>query len=1214
MSGEQAKKGQPTKFITKPIADPRYVQSPKAEFRKLNFPVPADQTEKDLFLIVLDKDLVNAGKEDKHDNRYQIYLGRSKTFKRGEGPDYYNMLVPVIPRCHATADRDPAQAVEVPEGWLYIIRQFTNPLTGDSKPELWRELYSDGLGNFNDVNLNRFEGKDQRKATGQSGSRIIVPHCIDKQDHQLWMAYSEVQWSWNRVQSMKQDSKLREQRMHKLDLSDCLDNFAKSGYKSPSPPKKPGGQQDKLEIRNVSGPALLYNLKSAPDPESRDLAKDFQDAIPVVYLDNPVGIAKSLATKYQKQWATLTHYLEELRALSDFFNEQAKKPGPLTPTWSTNTPFSKDHGRPERFFEAAALANRYFFSKISKEIPPGVKDKVAYKKRLAEIEEQFLKYQNKLDKPAIEVALNVAYRSEIRKKLVQARNHLVDFLEKELAAVKPEKSGGETQDPPLVQALDDYFTLTPLTNKDKKENKTDPATGESTPVWRDNYLDGWGAVYDILAALAKHEYSLDTHLEANPPDGWQWRRDNRAFELMLNLVDPQGGNPLHDRLFPKAAANAPLKFDAAPVKDNATAFKKQHLGNFEALKRRDPEIINGLSRFGTNFSELMAMRDDKDPAYEKRLERVRHSVLRLVDSVVGLQLEETEISLAELIARTKKQLEESKNGGVTGSKAFIKFAGFLQKSIDTAEKFPEKSLPGSAQFRRIRVRVIRATNTQSTQRLLHDLSDPKLVSSGLGGFLSLIEIHNFTQTLKAFTSNKNDDRNWELFAPLAAGFLQLPAAIKDVKDSVEALAKAGQGGAKAAAQGAFARKGTAQVGVGAGLIKKANLVGNLIDMGVTLSSLTENLAQNDDAAIADAIGFTGAVLGLIATAFSIPVLGWVAGLVGLAAWLAKAYLFTEDSPVEMWLANCPFARGDQYHEAFRYKRSTTIKKIKDAKGNWVDTACTVHRYDNFEFLVDSAGILVHAGPSFYHVPVQHFRVAPDGTVVLKAGKWYDLPMNKWHEIPADTHVATIGQPFTMHPLLETTEKKKPKKKPQLKPTDKTVHDVRSCHQGMATFKETPAEKWHADPHQAYLALADAIYRPRITLTKVTDRTVRCVLKISLPFYLPGKSKLHMDFKDKLGRETKFHIPDDPDSIKGLEVGPGEYEISRQLLAGAIRTFTAKVRLDLYGDHTVELPCEPLFSGSDIKTEIDKNTAKGVQDKSETKWIVVEKQVANTIIY
>jgi hypothetical protein len=194
----------PTKLITKPISDPHDIQSPKTEFRKLNLPVPADQTEKDLFLVVLDKDSVIAGKEDKHDNRYQIYLGRSKTFKRGEAPDYYNMLVPLIPRCYATPDRDPAQAVEVPEGWLYIIRQFTNPRTGDCKTELWREIKSDGLGNFSDVNLNRFEGKEQRKATCQPGIRIIVPYCIDKQDHQLWMAFSEVQWSWARIQRMKQ--------------------------------------------------------------------------------------------------------------------------------------------------------------------------------------------------------------------------------------------------------------------------------------------------------------------------------------------------------------------------------------------------------------------------------------------------------------------------------------------------------------------------------------------------------------------------------------------------------------------------------------------------------------------------------------------------------------------------------------------------------------------------------------------------------------------------------------------------------------------------------------------------------------------------------------------------------------------------------------------------------------------------------------------------
>lgn len=97
-------------------------------------------------------------------------------------------------------------------------------------------------------------------------------------------------------------------------------------------------------------------------------------------------------------------------------------------------------------------------------------------------------------------------------------------------------------------------------------------------------------------------------------------------------------------------------------------------------------------------------------------------------------------------------------------------------------------------------------------------------------------------------------------------------------------------------------------------------------MGLTLSSFIENLAQNDDAAIADAIGFTGAALGLIGFAFSIPVLGWVAGLVGLAAWLAKAFLFKEDTPVELWIKHGPFSRGKEYHENFYYARSTTIKK------------------------------------------------------------------------------------------------------------------------------------------------------------------------------------------------------------------------------------------------------------------------------------------------
>jgi hypothetical protein len=393
--------------------------------------------------------------------------------------------------------------------------------------------------------------------------------------------------------------------------------------------------------------------------------------------------------------------------------------------------------------------------------------------------------------------------------------------------------------------------------------------------------------------------------------------------------------------------------------------------------------------------------------------------------------------------------------------------------------------------------------------------------------------------------------------------------------------------------------------------KKLSVIGDLIDMGLTLSSFVENLAQNDDAAIADAIGLTGATLGLVGMAMGIPVLGWVAGLVGIAAWLAKAFLFKEDTPVELWIKHGPFARGNEYHEAFYYNRSTTIKKVRDAKGNWVDTACTVHRYDNFEFLVDSAGTLVHAGPCLLHSPIQRCRVTPDGIVYLKAGKWYSLPGNKHHEIPADTTVATIGQPFTMHPLLQPSVKEKQKITPsnQNKGKKAALYAVSPVGGFLYDRYQTSKEKfisWQY-PHEAYLALADVLYRPRVTMTTHLKpfESCHCTLNIHLPFYLPGKSELHLELEEKCGGQSVRSKPY-PDSVEGLRSGPGEYQVSFMVKAGQTKTFIANVRLDLYGDGEVQLPHDPLFSGRDIETRIDKNTVKGVQAKN--KWIVLEERV------
>jgi hypothetical protein len=154
--------------------------------------------------------------------------------------------------------------------------------------------------------------------------------------------------------------------------------------------------------------------------------------------------------------------------------------------------------------------------------------------------------------------------------------------------------------------------------------------------------------------------------------------------------------------------------------------------------------------------------------------------------------------------------------------------------------------------------------------------------------------------------------------------------------------------------------------------------------------------------------------------------------------------------------------------------------------------------------------------------------------------------------------------------------------------------------------------WH-HPHQAYLALADAVYRPRVTLsetyTVAGSRRATVTLKVDLPFFIPGKSKLYIDFEQKDHGKSIEHMPPDPNAIKRLQVGPSDYEIVHTVYPGQTRDFSARIRLDLYGDNEVQLPHEPLFCGNEIETRIDKNTVKGVQLQTWNKWISVEKKIS-----
>jgi hypothetical protein len=162
-----------------------------------------------------------------------------------------------------------------------------------------------------------------------------------------------------------------------------------------------------------------------------------------------------------------------------------------------------------------------------------------------------------------------------------------------------------------------------------------------------------------------------------------------------------------------------------------------------------------------------------------------------------------------------------------------------------------------------------------------------------------------------------------------------------------------------------------------------------------------------------------------------------------------------------------------------------------------------------------------------------------------------------------------------------------------------------------------------DPHEAYLALTDAVYRPRVTLTttqwederfRVCDNLGRPSkqkmhdvfnLKVSLPFFIPNKSVLYVRTSDQ--KPSPMWLLDKT-AIKPVQVtshsGPNEYIKEKKVVAEK-EEFFAMVQLDLYGDTKVVLPYEPKFCKKEIATQMEKNTIKGVQSLTEAKWIQAE---------
>lgn len=323
---------------------------------------------------------------DPFDEWIELPLGKIPSRPKGQHEKDYNVFANVFPLRYLTAEHRSDQAGILRRGWLYVF------LNG----KLWRELQVHGQAKMNDVNLAAQRGKDVRKATSLGKSSVIVPHKIAGREQTVEMAYSEVQWSWARVQKLETDAALRGKRMETV----CLAQRT-GGYQPFGP------QGNKAKVQHV---ALAYKeLQSAKSPEAYWLKTSKDEAnMPAVYLHDPLGVAISLAEAHEADWADMEALLHSLRTgVSPQEAQRNARLGAGAPTLSAAEQSLRTQVWAQ--FEVAALMQQIGFAS----------------------EKHKKKYGRHLNKECLDTLLGARERKELREKISRSKAALVRFLEGE---------------------------------------------------------------------------------------------------------------------------------------------------------------------------------------------------------------------------------------------------------------------------------------------------------------------------------------------------------------------------------------------------------------------------------------------------------------------------------------------------------------------------------------------------------------------------------------------------------------------------------------------------------------------------------------------------------------------------------------------------------------------------------------------------------------
>jgi hypothetical protein len=348
--------------------------------------------------------------------------------------EYPNFVIPILPKRYATLEPDPAQAQELRKGWLYVYRNG----------HLWRELEVMEHGHARDVNLRRHQGKDERPASGEVDSRVLIPYKMGGIHQQIEIAYSEVQWSWARINALggMDPDPTEEPRLRPDTLK------LQAGKEQAAANRRARMQDFTAELKRHILGEDTENIQSVENctAEIYSLHLHRFSKLPVVYLHDPLGVAMDLADQHEAAWADMESFIEALRV-----GLPPKK-------------MALEVRRGDTFDEAEQALRQQVAAQFQVAV---LMQQIGFTS-----EENRKKYGRHLSRKCLDVLLGAGERRQLRQVIMVTRDSLVSFLESRA----------------YQTALDDYLDNTPERRLNGKGVVLYAARFLEQPA---NFLDAW---------------------------------------------------------------------------------------------------------------------------------------------------------------------------------------------------------------------------------------------------------------------------------------------------------------------------------------------------------------------------------------------------------------------------------------------------------------------------------------------------------------------------------------------------------------------------------------------------------------------------------------------------------------------------------------------------------------------------------------------------